>query len=150
MKTADLTGAVLDYWVARARKLEGARIVGAYCEYDVPQNTDSPTATNTGYRVLGTIYAPHEDWDDCGPLIEELGVSLMTRTDSFSNDSGAITQVDSDIRFFVSCYGGRCGHGPTPQIAICRAVVASVFGEEVEGLSDSAIRNPIWDGRHEA
>ena len=126
MKTADLTGATLSYWVARARKLEGARIVGEHCEYDVPQNTDSPTATNTGYRVLGTVYAPREDWNDCGPLIEEFGVEL----DRMPTDQDEMLWQASPAH--VPDVKSLFWYDADVKVAICRAVVASVFGEEVE------------------
>jgi len=132
MKTADIPpGPLLAYWVARARKLEGARIVGEHCEYDVPQNTDSPTATNTGYRVLGTVYAPHEDWNDCGPLIAEFKIAHWF----FDHGRGPWhAQQSPDGDHFVESEHEHAlvRSGPTPQIAICRAVVASVFGEEVD------------------
>ena len=127
MKTADIPpGPLLAYWVARARKLEGARIVGEHCEYDVPQNTDSPTATNTGYRVLGTVYAPHEDWNDCGPLIEEFGVELdrmPTDQDEMLWQASPAHVPDVKSLFWLDA---------DVKVAICRAVVASVFGEEVD------------------
>jgi len=68
-------------------------------------------------------YNPEQDWAQCGELIEKFNISLTFEEDGF---------------WSATCYdentneGEDIGLGETAQQAICRCVVASVYGDEVE------------------
>lgn len=116
MKTSELTGALLDYWTARAEGLQALTlkiVKGAdgveCCMFSpfVPSQESEPLRYSTS-------------WDLCGPLIEK----------------GRLNVNESVSRLW-GAYDGHKGwaHGETPQIAICRAVVRSVFGDEVDEVA---------------
>lgn len=110
MRTAELTGALLDYWVARA---EGWTFGPQHktLECDVWRDADG--------CIVGTIpasaFKPSTDWAQGGPIIER---ERMNVTES---------------RGVWSAYDGARGlaYGPTPLVAAMRAYVASKFGGEV-------------------
>lgn len=100
-KTAELTGALLDYWVARAEGYEWADDVAPIRAVGVPMYSAS--------------------WSDGGPLIERERISvefLNLRDEAFWQASMLTPQ-------------GVAESGPTPLIAAMRAYVASKFGHDV-------------------
>lgn len=100
MKVSELTGATLDYWVARAEGMKEGR-------------------TNyVGYS---------KSWAVGGPLIEKHKVEIVYNWNYEEPDWSAGMNSHSDKLILVE-------GGETPLIAICRAVVRSVFGDEVEDL----------------
>ena len=112
MKTSELTGAALDWAVAK-------------CEwYPV-------SVSKTGYLIFsdpliqcgprGTQYSPSTDWAQGGPIIEREGIG----TYRLNNVWSAHCPVNgSSIH--------ACCDGPTPLIAAMRCYVASKLGDEVE------------------
>lgn len=115
MLTAELTGADLALWVARAIGYKAATILDDGIVAYVPKEN-------------GPIYepfAPHEDWAQGGPLIEQHGGSLF--------------RCNEDAPFWVATCGDRTSdrgwpipqEGPTALIAAMRALVASVYGDSV-------------------
>lgn len=100
MKTAELTGALLDYWVARA---EGLNV---YMDGELVEVEDK----HENWRA----YYPSTDWAQGGPLIEKYEIS-----------------VDATFAMWAADTGPVSGEGDTPLVAICRAVVRSVYGDEV-------------------
>lgn len=140
MKVAELSGALLDLWVAKAEGLT-VRLSGDETVAIVSQMYDS--------HVDHFGYAPSSRWSEGGPIIERdqifldppsevhynggpnhgwrrydhwrATVSARTRTLPPKNE----TQVALNVRPV-----GR-GAGETPLIAAMRAKVASHYGDEV-------------------
>jgi hypothetical protein len=113
MKTSELTGAALDWAVA---KCEGPNSVAAcyYDEDDLPMCRDE--APHMEWR-------PSTDWAQGGPLIEREGIDICTST-----YGGWIATLITDWEdgTFVQ------GEGDTCLIAAMRCYVASKLGDEVE------------------
>ncbi|RQV20651.1 DUF2591 domain-containing protein [Burkholderia cenocepacia] len=134
MRVSDLTGAQLDYWVARAdgcvagAAKEGGRALDGTCEPVVF------TTSNGTLRVAkkGSVidWAPSTDWAQAGPIIEREGIILRPFSDGAW---GAAYEFDMDARGGVFYMSGS-QEGATPLIAAMRAYVASKFGDEVDDL----------------
>jgi hypothetical protein len=103
MKTSELTGAALDWAVA---KCEG---VGVWYD-DLPQVLRK-TQGNEGE------YAPSDDWAQGGPIIERNLITIFRRDEEWY----AYSSLSSTMDF----------HGATPLIAAMRCYVASVLGDEI-------------------
>ncbi len=112
MKVSELEGAELDYWVAKAQEwdLVDNQTVG-YFIWNTPDND----------WIDQEIYTPTTNWAQCGALLEEFSVDVYIHEDEGDMEWWG-AQAQSKLAVY-SC--------PDPRIAICRAVVASVFGEEV-------------------
>lgn len=133
MKTSELTGALLDYWVAKAdSKGSGMRWeqhgsdwigfgrIGSSPEFACWIVTDASTlhdrATLRDSYLSARFYSPSTDWSLGGPIIERERINITER------DGGA----------WQAHYSGSWAkHGPTPLVAVMRAYVASKFGYEV-------------------
>jgi hypothetical protein len=105
MKTSKLTGAALDWAVA---KCEGLTV-----------NIDGGMV-----RLIGQpfdrhydFWAPSTDWEQGGPIIARERISVR-------DDGGDRWAADDGIRAAV--------YGPTPLIAAMRCYVASKLGDKVE------------------
>lgn len=102
-----LEGVDLDKWTGIAAGIPEHRIrcvenaTGRHCLYQ-PSGCDWEES-----------YNPTEDWSDCGPLIERPSECALVHEDE---QWSAIAKVGTE---------GFLQYGPTPQIAICRAVVAA-------------------------
>lgn len=107
MKVADLQGALLDYWVARAAGLSVSP------HQDWVDGAQLGSADGTKFNGW---YSPTQDWAECGPLIEQFDIDVYQSTGNWYADCRGTDMV---------------GCGQTPQEAICRAVVAKVYGAEV-------------------
>jgi len=108
MKTSELIGANLDYWVARADGYEHSDIVD------------------------DALWQPSMNWDQCGLLIEKYGIALIPKVDDehgndklhkycmamIIDDSGLIKPESKQI-------------GKNHLTAACRCIVASKYGDEV-------------------
>lgn len=126
IKTCDLTGAALDWAVA---KCEGVsvqiRMVG-------PVTKETPVVYRTAVGSNGRVYAdssyrPSQDWETGGPIIEreeiDLKVSVVAyRVHENEWEAGAVFQ-DLEFHYYT---------GPTPLIAAMRCYVASNLGDTVE------------------
>ena len=120
-KVSELEGAELDYWVARVEATVGQRvhIMGGSCYID----------PGPGLR----LFAPSTNWAQGGPLIEKYTLALFQET---VFQKGSTWNAGMEIY----CGDGNCIYmenwsiGDTPLQAICRAVVRSVFGDEVEDV----------------
>jgi hypothetical protein len=114
MKTSELTGAALDWAVA---KCEGGHI-------GVADNGVFFDAHNgDGF----TSFGPSSDWAQGGPIVEREGMDLNPHGVDSSNGRihwrAAIQWLDeSDFESI----------GPTPLIAAMRCYVASILGDDVE------------------
>lgn len=122
MKTSELTGAALDWAVAKA---EG---------YSTTSDGIS-TLLKRGEELLmlgpgasPLNYSPSTDWAQGGPIIEREGISTVLL---YGSTWGATTypvhQIGKDHS--EAYYQGT---GPTPLVAAMRCYVASKLGDEVE------------------
>lgn len=105
MKTSELTGAALDWAVAR-------------CEGII--NGDD---LDTGF-ILERGYTPSTDWAQGGPIIEREKVCIvwLSKQDLGSEpEHYCVAHID----------GVYCRYGQTPLIAAMRCYVASKLGDEV-------------------
>lgn len=108
MKSSELTGALLDYWVARA---EGST------DTCIQQWHTGPMCLSSHDAFEPVPYRPSTAWSDGGPLIEKHGL-FIDRLHSGTWVSGFPSTLDPV-------------NGPAPLVAICRAVVRAKFGDEV-------------------
>ena len=113
MNTADLSGAELDYWTARAdhkHPLIGSQADRLVCLVD------------------GLPYAPSSNWCQGGPLIEREKIMIARGRNHWI--AGVSDFVDRDA--------ARICKGPTALIAAMRALVQATFGDfVVEGIQAS-------------
>lgn len=129
MKVSELTGATLDYWVAKA---------GDTPFYDMETNWPGNHHVNTEqlerpviirglsgrlsieHRNEVAYFSPSSNWEDGGPIIEREGMSI---------DKGA--WLGTEHPWQANAAHGYIEYGPTPLVAAMRAYVASKFGDEV-------------------
>jgi hypothetical protein len=105
MKTSELTGAALDWVVAKA---EGF--------------IDDPDSWLYHAKSTGiNNYHPSTDWAQGGPIIEREGIDVIKNGGAWASLKTA-TANHPHIR----------AHGPTPLIAAMRGYVASKLGDEIE------------------
>jgi hypothetical protein len=103
VKTSELTGAALDWAVAR-------------CEGGVGKN-----------QLLGAWYAPSTDWAQGGPIIEREGLLVGPSPFPAQADSKFAAGLGCD---WDTCT--HIVTGPTPLIAAMRCYVASKLGDTVD------------------
>lgn len=116
IKVSELTGAQLDYWVARAEGSADAMIV----------QWPSEQVCLTSHHALAAMpFRPSTQWAQGGPLIEKYELCIGESRGWFAGEIA-----------LGEFYTGRAtGEGDTPLQAICRAVVRAAFGDEVEEVS---------------
>ena len=102
VKTHDLSGAALDWSVAKAEGVE-ISLAGAH-----------PHAVVEG-RLVGN-YAPSTKWSQGGPLIDKYRLDM-----EWVSHNTCRTETPKCVSAM----------GKTPLIAACRAIVASVLGDTV-------------------
>ena len=114
MKTSELTGALLDLWVAKAQGKEYCLIspkFGACWDTELTDDNESQEG----------IYSPSTNWAQGGPIIEREQIFLGPMTDS------------------GSMWSAQCQDAPridskgTALVAAMRAYVVATFGDEVPG-----------------
>lgn len=132
MKTADLTGAELDYWVAKA---EGVDAVFSDPHPDGSRTCVTYYSRDHDGHLDGRSYCPSAHWSDGGPIIDSdqiATVMLENEWRAFSVVKGSMgSGNDPDYRLFEVTPEDATASGPTPLIAAMRAYVASKFGDEV-------------------
>jgi hypothetical protein len=105
VKTSELTGAALDWAVAKCEGLE---------------TINSSYTKGRGFCIRGgMVYAPSADWTQGGPIIEREKLDLW-----WCEGNGFYTASRSG--------GKEVEDGPTPLIAAMRCYVASKLGDIVE------------------
>jgi hypothetical protein len=120
MKVAELSGAKLDCWVAKAEGLREPRVIGYCCfvtHYDESCNLD-----------LEVGYLPSDHWSQGGPIIERESIATSNH-----RQGGMATHPEWSAKMLGS---SRIHFGPTPLIAAMRCYVASKYGEEVPDSAD--------------
>lgn len=130
LATASLTGALLDYWTARAEGVPAEQLTIR----QVQRSTDYHVVRTSPRRdpIIGHdeyVVSPSTDWAQGGPLISK-HIDGFWRTGANSWHARTllkpITRPDG-----CPCYPGD---GDTELQAICRAVVRAAFGEHVQNL----------------
>ena len=109
MRTSELTGAALDWAVA---KCIGHRVTENYGSYI---RIYLPDLKQSGYTLA---FCPSTDWAQGGPIIERERISVVAMPDGSWQSKGR----DLYPHF----------HNPTPLIAAMRCYVASKLGDEIE------------------
>lgn len=147
MKTSELTGAALDWAVAKCDGYERKIRFNAYKEWEDLVRTQ---VRDDDY----TIYSPSTDWAQGGPIIERERISIIRLEDDSATDDngdycgrisvyGAVLGEYFDEDQLRSSYGEAWGEivyidyelvtkGQTPLIAAMRCYVASKLGDNVE------------------
>lgn len=115
MKTSELTGAHLDYWVGRAEGLP-VGIDSGVCCYVKDEKTWPKDPFYRSIACSLAQFSPSTNWAQGGPIIERAAIPVRQLKE----------------RHFPNWQAGsqRC-FGPTPLIAAMRCYVASKFGDEV-------------------
>jgi hypothetical protein len=107
MKTSELTGASLDWAVAKCKDDELAEMV------------------RESWRWRPFEYTPSTDWSQGGPIIEREDIGIAPYGSVSSDKWVAVPGTERE--------GGKVKtHGPTPLIAAMRCVVASKLGEDID------------------
>jgi hypothetical protein len=109
MKTSELTGAALDWAVAKCLGHTEFHNYGSYIRI--------PTNPSGSLR-----FCPSTDWAQGGPIIEREKIGIVTSDKDANVWIGSI--FEPDWKFNRT--------GPTPLIAAMRCYVASKLGDEVE------------------
>ena len=118
-KVSKLKGKQLDYWVAKAQEWEQSFNKNLF-----DGNKDRPmwVSKKETYKGFVDIYTPSTDGGQC--------FDLLTSND-FETYNYYCT-ISKKTRSYAHVVGYKLtGEGDTLNIAICRAYVASVFGDEV-------------------
>ncbi|MDE9517862.1 DUF2591 domain-containing protein [Xenorhabdus bovienii] len=120
LPTKILIGPVLDWAVAKS-------INEDIQEFEL--NDISPIYTTDGYP-----YQPSSNWSQGGPLLEDHAVMLFCGEDcqwyAFNNCN---EYNPFYVNNFVNCtLSDASAYGDTPLIAVCRAIVISHFGDNVD------------------
>lgn len=119
MKTSELTGPELDYWVAMVEEL--TPVDGEPKGYFYWVSERGPES--------GWFY-PSQDWSQGGPLIEKYGLSPR----QYNNIDGSENRWNCTIYrkgLLLNSKGLPINEfGPTPLIAAMRALVASQYGDK--------------------
>ena len=108
MKTSELTGAALDWAVAKAE--------GVAVRWSAPHEQ---------LLIVGKPYSvwhPSTDWSQGGPIVEREKICTVSDNDATGNHSWFAQKSDG---FFMR-------FGPTPLIAAMRCYCASKLGDEVD------------------
>ena len=110
---SELTGPELAYWAARAQGFE---------LLPVQHNHDQQAwrMPDDGNVILVSDYQPQDNWAQCGALIEEVSVSVTRQW-----------RERKERAWLAVCGEFASEYGENPKEAICRCVVASVYGEFV-------------------
>jgi hypothetical protein len=115
VKTSELTGAALDWAVA---KCEGIEL------YAGPRDRNPAYKANWVRRKHGDLYLPSTDWAQGGPIIERERISV--------GDQTHIEGQPTDSACYATNRKGAYGLGPKPLTAAMRCYVASELGDEVD------------------
>lgn len=117
MKVAELEGAQLDYWVAKALGFQNADAVPS--ELCGREQIDDDSFRKD--------WVPHEDWAQGGPIIERERITVQA---SQAGDWRAFLG-DGTTTAGTSHNNLISARADNPLIAAMRAYVASKFGDEV-------------------
>ena len=112
MKTSELTGAALDWAVAKCEGHEIESLLGGAVWYWLK-------CSLTGALEVVKVFKPSTNWSQGGPIIEREEISIGKAD-------------DPDWWAFKGWKAEEGTPGPTPLIAAMRCFVASRLGDEVD------------------
>lgn len=118
MKTSELEGRQLDYWVAKA---EGAKIDTKVWPHPLLCHFEDCWDRFPKMQDSTDDYEPSTDWAHGGPIIEREKLELLFSDSVWRSGNGE--DADGDWKVV--------GYGSTALIAAMRAYVASKFGDTV-------------------
>lgn len=125
VKTAELIGPALDWAVAKANGF--AVQVRPYAEFCNASTGHKVKARyhRVWYEFDGDLeeYSPSADWSQGGPLIEKYAVKIK----HFPGETIA-SKANARVAMNRTAYWQS---GPTPLVALCRAIAAAKLGEVV-------------------
>lgn len=129
MKYSELTDALLDFWTARAEGVPAAELEIREVQRFDPRTPDTICVRKLGdWGVMRIDYSTNPSlW---GPLIKKHTIAVSKGSNQISFPGW---YAKLGLRNLWDETGGAFGE--EPEIAICRAVVRSVFGDEVEDLA---------------
>ena len=114
IKTSELTGAALDWAVA---KCEGREVSQGLCKEGAERQ--ALIVVDGRWKA----FHPSTDWAQGGPIIERKGINLRLHA---GTDKQPIAFV------WVNHQPAHRQYGPTPLIAAMRCYVASKLGDDIE------------------
>lgn len=120
VKTADLTGAALDWMVAQ---VEAVPVAIAAPHYGTDWRVYKPD--------FGGKYSPSTDWAIGGPLIAKFQVALIPEAHDGMEGTEMSERWYADV-YYCSGEQYTTEHCDTALIAACRAIVATKFGDSVQ------------------
>ena len=121
MKTCELTGAALDWAVAKAA---GYSEIKVYAPRRPSDRGWIEVRFNPEPKASTARFDPSVNWEQGGPIIERERVTLRASTTA-GTDWAAFYDVPGQYRAAIR------ERGPTPLIAAMRCYVASKLGDEV-------------------
>ena len=129
VKTGELTGAALDWAVAK-------------CEFPEPdyQPQDWMVYITEGCNDDGWAFKPSIDWAQGGPIIEREYITIKMGYWNVDSDTLEVESWCARMEKDEIEDNDVWQYGPTPLIAAMRAYVASQLGDEVE-LTESEMED---------
>lgn len=132
MKVSELTGALLDYWVARAEGLEHspAMLPMRPGFVMVPFDSEDEEGPLRDYRA----FEPSSNWADGGPIIEQHRISVIyTPNETYGSGEQAGVWFPPGWRARITDHpkAHSLVHAETALIAAMRCFLTSVYGKEV-------------------
>ena len=130
MKTNELTGAALDWAVAKCEGYTGLHKIAGRMPHE-PQLGMWPPRKEYGVMELWEL-CYSADWSQGGPIIEREGIDVHCVNTGFwsatwwANNSGMVKNSAQRFKHNIRT------DGPTPLIAAMRCYVASKLGDEIE------------------
>lgn len=123
MKVSELTGALLDYYVAQA---EGKNFVFISVKWDACVDS-SILADDEDLYDKKAVFSPSTNWAQGGPIIERERIKLLPT-------------IPTAATWYASIWNGTTladgvshrAQADAPLVAAMRAYVASKFGDEVQ------------------
>jgi hypothetical protein len=124
-KTQDLTGAQLDWAVAKACDMLQPCQVMLRIDSDRAYPVDARKPDKRGPRYL-PVFAPSTDWNCGGPLLD----AHMIGVSPHATENGKVTSWAAGMTW--PCDTMPPVLGPTLLVAACRAIVKKMLGSTVE------------------
>lgn len=132
MKVSELSGVLLDLWVAKATGMDFVMHKGhpaTFTEFDPEGHANEHNVEEWRNYYW---FQPSTDWRDGGPIIERERIDIIDRGNEWAAGKDASISSSGEGQGYVDWIemSNECT-GPTPLIAAMRAFVASKYGDEV-------------------
>lgn len=131
-KVSELTGADLDYWVAKAEGMDRENGFGlAWVGAGNPDKPGKPRCYVAHRAWSGVrVWTPSTNWSKGGPIIEREAIELRKH---WQREIWT-ARIESDPHGLAPRYG----YGETPLIAAMRVYVSSKYGDSVPAGAQEA------------